>query len=288
MTTNTVTLYVYDISNGLARTMSPMIVGKVVEGIWHSSIVVFNKEYYFQGGTFGDAPKTTPFGQPVKEIPLGNTELSKQDLETYIESIGEMFTSASYDIFKNNCNHYSNNLSEFLVGSHIPDQYLNQAKEFENSPIGGFIRSMNDAMKNQVISAHPGYNQYSAMSGNAFGNVQNANLTGHSSDVTVIKNDISYIEFISANEKVVIDFGADWCGPCKHIKPIFEALAKQYQGKIKFATVNIDHAKELAGSLGITSIPVFLFLKKGEEYKKIVGANQGELKMTLEKLNAGV
>ena len=53
-----------------------MYIGKQVDGVWHTSIVVFDKEFYYQGGIQTDSPKTTPFGQPVKEIHLGETELS--------------------------------------------------------------------------------------------------------------------------------------------------------------------------------------------------------------------
>lgn len=282
MSISPVTLYVYDVSNGMAKVMSPMIVGKVVEGIWHTSIVVFNKEYYFQGGAFGDAPKTTPFGLPVKEIPIGKTELNKQEFEEYLDSISDQFTSATYDIFVNNCNHYSSTLSEFLTGEAIPKEYLCQAQEYMNTPIGGFIKSMNDAMKAQVQSAHigqpPAFAHHEPVT-------QGQTVGDHSVDVKIINDDIGYIQLISGNDKVVVDFGANWCGPCKNIKPVFEQLAKQYKGKIAFASVNIDNAKDLAASLGITSIPVFLFLKNGQEYKKFVGANQGELKSTLEKLD---
>ena len=282
MSTTPVILYVYDVSNGMAKVMSPMIVGKVVEGIWHTSIVVFNKEYYFQGGVFGDAPKTTPFGLPVKELPIGKTELNKQEFEEFLDSISDQFTSATYDIFVKNCNHYSSTLSEFLTGDAIPKEYLSQAQEYMNTPIGGFIKSMNDAMKAQVQSAHigqpPAFAHHEPVTqGQAMGD--------HLVDVKIINDDIGYIQLISGNDKVVVDFGANWCGPCKNIKPVFEQLAKQYKGKIAFASVNIDNAKDLAASLGITSIPVFLFLKNGQEYKKFVGANQGELKSTLEKLD---
>ena len=284
MSATPVTLYVYDVSNGMAKMMSPMIVGKVVEGIWHTSIVVYNKEYYFQGGAFGDAPKTTPFGLPVKELPIGTTELNKQEFEEYLDSISDQFTSATYDLFTNNCNHYSSTLSEFLIGDQIPKEYLFQAQEYVNTPIGGFIKSMNDAMKAQVQSAHMGQPPAFGHHGVNPGSL-GQNLGGQSSDVNIIKDDIGYVQLISANDKVVVDFGAEWCGPCKNIKPVFEQLAKQYKGRIAFASVNIDNAKQLASSLGVTSIPVFLFLNKGQEYKKFVGANQGELKSTLEKLD---
>ena len=273
MTLYPVTLFVYDISNGLARQMSPMIVGKLVEGIWHTSIVVHNKEYYFQGGVYGDDPKTTPFGNPVKEIVLGTTELNRDDIEQYIDGTKEIFLPQNYDIFKNNCNHYSNHLSEFLLGHHIPSDYLHQAQEFENTPIGSFIKSMNETMKDQVVSNHISWRQNAPTP-----------MKLIPKDVVTINDELEYIQFISGNPKCVVDFGATWCGPCKMIKPIYESFANQYKGRIAFAAVDTDSAKEVGASLNVTGLPTFVFLFNDKEVKRVVGANQSALREGLEYL----
>lgn len=72
-----VTLLVYDISMGMARSMSMMLIGQQVDAIYHTSVVVFGREYYFGGGICNDAPKQTPYGKPIEEIPLGETEIPK-------------------------------------------------------------------------------------------------------------------------------------------------------------------------------------------------------------------
>lgn len=279
MSAATVTLYVYDISQGMARQMSPMIVGRLVEGVWHTSIVVHNKEFYFQGGTFGDAPKSTPFGMPIKEIPLGTTEISKAELDEYVVSVADQFSAETYDIFKNNCNHFTNNLAEFLVGEGIPAEYLNQANEFEFTPIGAFIKSMNEAMKNQVRSAHNGMPQFGQPA-----RAQPVASAKHSSLVKQLVTPEDYISFLTGNQRAVIDFGADWCGPCRTIKPVFESLAQQYAGKIAFAAVNIDKARDLANELGIKSIPVFVMFRDEKEFGKIVGADANKLRNMLAEL----
>lgn len=283
MTTYPVTLYVYDISQGMAKAMSQMIVGKLVEGIWHTSVVVHNKEYYFQGGTFGDTPKSTPFGQPVKEIALGVTEVSKEEIDDYVLGVQEQFSAQTYDIFKNNCNHYSNNLAEFLVGSEIPAEYLNQAKEFENTPIGNFIKSMNEAMKNQVVSNHQGMNL--PPQHNLQAPQQGQKNGGPSAHVTLVHTTEQYLQFITENRLCVIDFGAKWCGPCRMMKPIFEGLAAKYSGKVAFAEVDIDKATELAQSINVRSVPLFLLLKDQNEFGRVLGANQGQLTSSIENLS---
>ena len=66
-----VTLYVYDITSGMAKSMSMMMIGQQIDAIYHTSLVVFGKEYYFGAGICADPPKSTPFGKPIQEIPLG-------------------------------------------------------------------------------------------------------------------------------------------------------------------------------------------------------------------------
>ena len=66
-----VTLYVYDITIGMAKSMSMMMIGQQIDAIYHTSLVVFGKEYYFGAGICADPPKSTPFGKLIQEIPLG-------------------------------------------------------------------------------------------------------------------------------------------------------------------------------------------------------------------------
>lgn len=61
-----------------------MVIGKQIEGIWHTSVVVYGKEFYFSGGICFDNPKTTAYGQPVSEIKFGETEISPNDFHAYL------------------------------------------------------------------------------------------------------------------------------------------------------------------------------------------------------------
>ncbi|WP_025209719.1 thioredoxin [Hippea sp. KM1] len=70
----------------------------------------------------------------------------------------------------------------------------------------------------------------------------------------------------------IIDFYADWCGPCKMVEPILEELSKEYEGKVKFYRVNTDNEQELAGVFGIRSIPSLLFIPKDDQPQMAVGA----------------
>ncbi|MHB1922234.1 MAG: thioredoxin [Chitinophagaceae bacterium] len=79
-------------------------------------------------------------------------------------------------------------------------------------------------------------------------------------------------EIISSNQLSVIDFWAEWCGPCRAIGPVIEELAKDYAGKVKIGKVNVDHNPQLSSNYGITSIPAILFIKNGQVVDKQVGA----------------
>ncbi|OYT14892.1 MAG: thioredoxin [Bacteroidetes bacterium 4572_77] len=72
----------------------------------------------------------------------------------------------------------------------------------------------------------------------------------------------------------VIDFYADWCGPCKRVAPIMEKLAKEYDGKINIYKINTDHNRELSGVFGIKSIPSILFIPKKGQPAMQAGAMQ--------------
>lgn len=80
-------------------------------------------------------------------------------------------------------------------------------------------------------------------------------------------------EFVFKGERpCVIDFYATWCGPCKRVAPIFERLAKEYNGKVDFYKVDVDKDQKLAMVLQIKNIPTMFFMKAGAQPEKTVGA----------------
>ena len=73
------------------------------------------------------------------------------------------------------------------------------------------------------------------------------------------------------NNLVLVDFWAEWCGPCKSMHPIFTRMAKKYK-QIRFARVNVDDVQDIAMKYGVQSIPTFIMFKNGEIVDKMVGA----------------
>ena len=76
---------------------------------------------------------------------------------------------------------------------------------------------------------------------------------------------------VEAAPLAMVDFWADWCGPCKMLSPTIEALAEQYEGKALVAKINVDEEPELARTFGVMSIPTVVFLKNGREFVRNVG-----------------
>jgi len=79
-------------------------------------------------------------------------------------------------------------------------------------------------------------------------------------------------EVLESDQLAVVDFWAEWCGPCRAIGPVIEELSKEYDGKVKVGKVNVDNNPKISMDYGITSIPAILFLKNGEVVDKLVGA----------------
>jgi thioredoxin 1 len=85
-----------------------------------------------------------------------------------------------------------------------------------------------------------------------------------------IKSKEEFVE-LSKEGLLVVDFYADWCGPCRMLSPVMEELAAEFENKAKFAKLNVDNVDEVASAFRIMSIPCVVFIKDGKEVNRIVG-----------------
>ncbi|EMG47870.1 hypothetical protein G210_1671 [Candida maltosa Xu316] len=117
-----VQVYVYDLSHGLARIYSPMVLGTTIEAIYHTSVVVRNKEYYLdQGIKVNSPPGHTKYGTPIEVLNIGKTSVDDELINDFLNDLrnhDEMkYHAINYNLFTNNCNHFSDVLLEFLCNS---------------------------------------------------------------------------------------------------------------------------------------------------------------------------
>lgn len=90
-------------------------------------------------------------------------------------------------------------------------------------------------------------------------------------------------EVLESEKTVLVDFYADWCGPCKMMTPVVEKIAQDLEGQVKVCKINIDEAGNIATQYGVMSIPTFIVFKQGKPTKTTIGVqSETELKEILE------
>jgi thioredoxin 1 len=79
-------------------------------------------------------------------------------------------------------------------------------------------------------------------------------------------------EVLQADTPVLVDFYAQWCGPCKMMAPVIDEIARDYAGKLKVVKVDVDESQETAATFGVTAMPTFVVVHKGRETYRRLGA----------------
>ena len=105
-------------------------------------------------------------------------------------------------------------------------------------------------------------------------------------DEIILSKDNFEEEVINSNVPVIVDFWAEWCGPCKMMLPIIDELAKEYKGRVKVGKVDVDQNQDISEKYGIRGIPTLIFFNNGEVVDQMVGGQTREkiIKIIDEKL----
>eukprot|EP00927_Polykrikos_kofoidii_P055970 TRINITY_DN50154_c0_g1_i1.p1 TRINITY_DN50154_c0_g1~~TRINITY_DN50154_c0_g1_i1.p1 ORF type:complete len:704 (-),score=144.28 TRINITY_DN50154_c0_g1_i1:20-2131(-) len=127
-------IYQYDISDGKIQWLAPILMGRRMEGVWHTGVVVYGKEYWFGGEIFESDPEDTPFGTPLKKVLIGRTVCTKDELWDKISrELCREYTPENYDVLTHNCNNFSDECTLFLSNLHIPDEVRTQPETCMNA-----------------------------------------------------------------------------------------------------------------------------------------------------------
>ncbi|XP_013886840.1 desumoylating isopeptidase 1 [Austrofundulus limnaeus] len=143
-----VKLYIYDISRGMARQLSLQMLGKQVDGIWHTGVVVHGLEFFFGGAGINNcAPGGTILGQPDLVVDMGSTEVPEDIFTEYLTSLSEStYSGDKYNVFQHNCNSFSSDVAQFLTGRKIPSYITDLPSEVLSTPFGQLLRPFLDSM----------------------------------------------------------------------------------------------------------------------------------------------
>ncbi|PPJ61347.1 hypothetical protein CBER1_09603 [Cercospora berteroae] len=296
-----VELYVYDLTRGMAKALSRQFLGIQIDAVYHTALVFDRIEYFFGQGVQTCYPGTTHHGQPMEIVPLGKTELPLETILDYLESLKEIYTAESYDLFAHNCNNFTSDFAMFLVGRGIPEHITSLPKKVLETPFGQMLKPQIDASMRSITQAPvPPQSRPPVTNGHSVQSVPKAPSARASpvKDSAVPADNVRYGHVISLTDKNALDthlagaadsciaifFTSSTCAPCRIAYPTFDILAEEYPQAL-FVKIDINFARELAERYSIRATPTFMtFGKGGVKQEEWTGADPSLLKANVEAL----
>lgn len=290
-----VELYVYDLSQGLAKSMSQSFLGIQIDAIYHTSIVFGGIEYYFGHGIQTCRAGATHHGQPIETIKLGQTALPMEVILEYLESLRAVYTPESYDLFAHNCNNFSNDFAMFLVGEGIPDHITSLPQTVLNTPFGQMLKPQIDAAMRPIVQAPtPQAGQvYPTSAGTSNGTAGPSRgtktelemSTGVVNNITSLQ-DLNRLLGLAKDRCAIIFFTSSTCAPCKLVYQPFDDLAAEAGTKCVFIKIDFSHADRSINTRypNVRATPTFITYVRGEQRDEWSGADPRQLRNNVEML----
>lgn len=288
-----VQLYVYDLTKGMARVMSQQLTGIHIDAVYHTSLVFDNIEYFFGAGVQTCYAGQTHHGKPMEIISMGTTHLPMETILEYLESLKQVYTPESYDLFAHNCNNFTNDFGMFLVGKGIPDHITALPKRVLDTPFGQMLKPQIDASMRSITQAEvpasrlpPPKSAFSAAT--APGLTNRPSATESSRPYGEVKNlsSLSALDsHLSTASKActTVFFTSSTCAPCRLAYPMFDNLAGEHPEAL-FIKVDINEAHDVAARYKIRATPTFMTFSKGQKEDEWSGADPILLKTNVERL----
>ncbi|OBZ71746.1 Desumoylating isopeptidase 1 [Grifola frondosa] len=321
---NKVQLYVYDLSNGLAQQLSLQLTGRQINGIWHTSVVVFGQEIFYGQGICTTKPGQSHHGQPLQMLDMGDTAIDEETFQEYLTEMREHYTADKYHLLDWNCNSFTNDCVGFLTGNAIPSWIKDLPSDFLSTPFGAALRPTIDAMFSRPVptpaplpqpvtspvAAAPDQDiaaalvQAVASHAMSSASAQTAPAPAPSTPGTstlaapihMCTNPSSMHALLRTHRALIAFFTSATCPPCRMIAPLFEDLAHQKthgngSGQATgTAFVKVDMGVGLGGQVGaewgVRVTPTFLFFLDGKKVHthELKGANSAELRSQVDLL----
>ncbi|KAF2190060.1 DUF862-domain-containing protein [Zopfia rhizophila CBS 207.26] len=293
-----VQLYVYDLSQGLARAMSAQLIGTQIDAVYHTSLVFEGIEYFFGQGIQTCVAGSTHHGKPMEIIPIGETALPMEVILEYMDSLKQIYTAETYDLFLHNCNNFTNDFAMFLVGKGIPDHITSLPQTVLNTPFGQMLRPYIDGMMRPITQAPtpqpvaPRASTSSAsirpygMNGSAQSSASAlAASTGRVHNVTALR-DVERLLQSASDRCAIIFFTSATCGPCKLVYQPYDDLAAEAGEKCVFIKVDFSYAEKAIGHRfpNVRATPTFMTLLRGQERDEWSGADVRQLRSNVQLL----
>ncbi|PPQ86324.1 hypothetical protein CVT25_005625 [Psilocybe cyanescens] len=300
-----VKLYVYDLSRGMARQLSRQLTGRQIDGIWHTSVVVFGKEIFYGQGIDITSPGRSHHGQPLTVVDMGETSLDEETFNEYLDEMRQHYTADKF-----NCNSFSDDCIGFLTGQSIPSYIKDLPTDFLSTPFGAALRPTIDAMYRRptpgpiptpasAVSASPDPQLASSIlqavashaQGNGYAQAGTRATESLASPIHIVTNPASFNGFLKSHKASVAFFTSQTCPPCRVIEPVFERLAEEKglhdsRNGAAFAKIDIDvgMGNALASEWNVRATPTFMFFLDGKKLDELKGADANKLRSQIDLL----
>ncbi|KAL9599527.1 MAG: hypothetical protein Q9219_003771 [cf. Caloplaca sp. 3 TL-2023] len=232
-------------------------------------------------------------------VPLGKTQLPMDIILEYLDSLRQIYTAESYDLFTHNCNNFTNDFAMFLVGRGIPDHITALPRRVLETPFGQMIKPLLHTAVREIAqaptapAAFPQQSRTNGLNGNSLTHPPASTLNGGNSHeinggivelspgqvhhaITLKKLDSLLMS--AKNTCAVIFFTSATCPPCKLVYPAYDEVAAEVGAKAVLIKVDLSEAYEIGSKYQVRVTPTFMSFLKGEKESEWSGANEGQLR----------